>query len=533
MATNANQSASANPINRQGMSLQGKVLLFLAVSLTLIFVVITVLETVRDADSRRTAFETRSQRLVEALADTFVTHVWNMDDAAIRAQLASLDEDENFLGARLLAASGQQTHVSGNISADNTLALKAPIQRFDPTLGTNEAIGFIEIHYSLDRIDAAVFHDVLLSILFNAIIFIATLIIVFVSLRRIIDPLKEIRTAMLGLAGGNTGAAIPAIGRQDEIGDMARAIDIFRTNAEERDRLKDEEAARRSQEQARARDLNQAIHCFDRSVTGVLEQVSAATAQLTGSADTMTEAAAQTTAQADAVVSGADLALESVQSVASAADQLAATIQDIARQVSQSSTISQEAVADALRANDIVQGLAQSAQQIGDVVNLINGIADQTNLLALNATIEAARAGDAGKGFGVVANEVKNLANQTSQATGDIAKQVMAVQTATNDAVTVIQGIADVINRISEITTSVSSAVEQQGAAVSEIARGANSAAEGTRDVSSHIKEVGGTALKSRTAADGVQHATDHVERQLTALRTEIDGFLTIVRRIS
>src|SRR5207244_5356852 len=121
--------------------------------------------------------------------------------------------------------------------------------------------------------------------------------------------------------------------------------------------------------------------------------------------------------------------------------------------------------------------LSHPAGRIGEVVKLITAVAEQTNLLALNATIEAARAGEAGRGFAVVASEVKALAAQTDKATDEIGTQIAGMQSATQDSVAAIKEIGATINRISRIASTIASAVHQQGAATSEIARNVQQAA--------------------------------------------------------
>ena len=112
-----------------------------------------------------------------------------------------------------------------------------------------------------------------------------------------------------------------------------------------------------------------------------------------------------------------------VGEIASAAQELAHSVGEVDRQVAQSSTITGKAVSEVALSNDAIQELNEASHRIGDVIKLITDIAGQTNLLALNATIEAARAGEAGRGFGVVASEVKALSSQTAKATDDIGAQ--------------------------------------------------------------------------------------------------------------
>ena len=122
------------------------------------------------------------------------------------------------------------------------------------------------------------------------------------------------------------------------------------------------------------------------------------------------------------------------------------------------------AVARAGHAATTIAELDASSAEIGAVVKLITGIASQTNLLALNATIEAARAGEAGLGFAVVANEVKELANETGRATGDISAQVARIRAQTGDAVRSIQEIEAAVQTLTSSQQAIDELVQQQRA---------------------------------------------------------------------
>jgi len=269
---------------------------------------------------------------------------------------------------------------------------------------------------------------------------------------------------------------------------------------------------------------------FENTVKAVVEGVSSSANQVQSAAQAMASTAEETSQQSATVAAASEEATSNVQTVASAAEELSSSIEEISRQVSQSTTISNDAVEEATKANEKVQGLAAAAQKIGEVVNLINDIASQTNLLALNATIEAARAGEAGKGFAVVASEVKSLATQTAKATEEIGGQVSAIQEATGEAVTAIEGISSVIGQISEISTAIASAVEEQGAATREIAGNVQQAATGTQEVSSNIVGVSQAAEQSGATATEVLQVATNLGEQADTLSKHVDEFLEQVK---
>jgi hypothetical protein len=190
---------------------------------------------------------------------------------------------------------------------------------------------------------------------------------------------------------------------------------------------------------------------FQLAVGGIVETVSAASAELEISAGMLTKTAATTQQLSGTVAAASEQASSNVQSVAVATEELNSSVDEIGRQVQESSRIAVEAVKQAHQTDSRIGQLSQAAGRIGEVVKMITAIAEQTNLLALNATIEAARAGEAGRGFAIVASEVKALAAQTGKATEEIGTQIAGMQAATQESVAAIKEIGGTIGRISEI----------------------------------------------------------------------------------
>ncbi|HVI52003.1 MAG TPA: methyl-accepting chemotaxis protein [Candidatus Sulfotelmatobacter sp.] len=344
-------------------------------------------------------------------------------------------------------------------------------------------------------------------------------------------PVVRMTATMGRLAQGDLTADIPGTGNKDEIGEMAKAVQVFKDNAINVERMrKDQELAEARSAEERRKAMNQLADSFEASVMGVVQSVAGAATGMERNAEAMSSMAGEATMQAASVAAAAEQATTNVQTVASAAEELSSSISEIARQVGEAARISTSASEEAARTNEMVQSLAVAADRIGQVVQLINDIASQTNLLALNATIEAARAGDAGKGFAVVAGEVKNLANQTAKATEEISGQITAVQEETRRAVGAIRTIGEIVEQVREISSGIASAVEEQGAATQEIARNVQEAARGTEAVSNTIASVSHATSSTGTEADKVRLATADLARDSDRLRSEVSSFLTTVR---
>lgn len=219
-------------------------------------------------------------------------------------------------------------------------------------------------------------------------------------------------------------------------------------------------------------------------------------------------AIAQTNDQAVEATNASSQASQNVQAVASGTEELASSVAEISQQVSSALEISVEAVTQANHTNSIVSGLADAGQKIGEVIELINSIAEQTNLLALNATIEAARAGEAGKGFAVVASEVKNLATQTSKATDEIGAHISGVQNSTTEAVSALEVITTTISKINEISTAIATAVEEQSAVTDEISSNMQMAASGVDTINASMTEIASSAQLANEATQKVAESS-------------------------
>ncbi|WP_336033347.1 methyl-accepting chemotaxis protein [Geodermatophilus sp. FMUSA9-8] len=278
-----------------------------------------------------------------------------------------------------------------------------------------------------------------------------------------------------------------------------------------------------------ARSLDETLDSLGGVLTLVREsadRLQGASNQLDTAAGSIAEFSRAASDQTDVVVASAGEVAASVDTVATGSSQMETAIREIAHNATEAARVAGQAVGVAENTTRTVGKLGDSSQEIATVVKLINGIAEQTNLLALNATIEAARAGEAGKGFAVVASEVKELAQETARATEDISRRVEAIQADTAGAVDAISRISSVIGEINDFQATIAAAVEEQTATTNEMNRNVAEAAGGTRQIAAAI-----TGL-----ADGTQQTNARVgdARQAAAELARMSGELQdAVRRFT
>ncbi|MBO1074902.1 methyl-accepting chemotaxis protein [Roseomonas marmotae] len=344
------------------------------------------------------------------------------------------------------------------------------------------------------------------------------------------SPLLRLAGVMDRMTRGELEAVVTDQERADEIGSMARALEVFRARVRDGERLAREQAEMDVAQSQRAQKLDELVCAFGEETRGMLDGVRQAAERLNGTASRMGQAAEEGARLTEALSTASEGASGNAQTAAAATEELASSIGEITRQVGRSAEVSRRAVAEAERTDRTVRDLAETASKIGDVVRLIADIAGQTNLLALNATIEAARAGEAGKGFAVVASEVKSLASQTARATEEIGQQVGAIQGATGQAVEAIRSIGLVVAEIDQTAAAIAAAVEQQGAATQEIARNIAGTAEAASTVSRETAVVRDSAGASGDAAREVREASRELNDQANGLRARVDRFLNLVR---
>ena len=330
--------------------------------------------------------------------------------------------------------------------------------------------------------------------------------LVLVVGRMVLAPAGNLVRDMGRLAGGDFAHTI-AVHSQDEIGQLAASAEQLRSSLHSAMQQVAQSATRLAQESAH---LSKVSEGTTEGVSAQQQETDMVATAINEMTATVAEVARSAANAADAPAKADQEALDGKRLVAAAIDQIDTLATEIERTA------------------DTINTLAADSGNISGVLDVIRGIAEQTNLLALNAAIEAARAGEQGRGFAVVADEVRTLASRTQQSTQEIQGMIERLQSGTRGAVaamkqtqghaqetvsqaaragTALDGITAAVTRINEMNTQIASAAEEQGAVAEEINRNVSNI--------SHVAETSAHGAQQITHASGELSQLAHRLQQM------------------
>ncbi|MBP5942981.1 MULTISPECIES: methyl-accepting chemotaxis protein [Pseudomonas] len=339
----------------------------------------------------------------------------------------------------------------------------------------------------------------------------ATVLLAWLLTRSIVTPLNRAVEAARTIAGGNLSKLIEVDGK-DEPARLLEALAAMQTNLRQ---TIEQIAGSATQLGAAAEELSAVTEEASRGLqqqNNEIEQAATAVNEMTAAVEEVARNA----------VSTSEASNQSTHAAREGRDQVVKTVDAI-----------QTMTHDVQNTSQMIEGLAAQGRDIGKVLDVIRAIAEQTNLLALNAAIEAARAGEAGRGFAVVADEVRALAHRTAQSTQEIEKMVAGIQNGTGEAVSSMQQSNQRTQSTLEMARAAGVALEQITQSIHQInernlviASASEEQAQVSREVDRNLVNIRDLATQSAAGANQTSAATHELSRLAVDLNAMVARFV-------
>lgn len=384
------------------------------------------------------------------------------------------------------------------------------------------------------------------NILTTILVVLVVGLVIFLIVHKIIFALTKSVAFAEDVAKGSLDNEL-TVNRNDEIGLLATALNKMTVNLRQMISTAEQKTSEAEQESERAHvAMKEADEARKEAELAKRQGMLQAAEQLEAIVEHISTTATELAAQVDESSKGAELQLERTGETATAIEQMNATVLEVARNATSAASHADDTKLKAEEGQDVVSSVVQSinevnershklteslgalgrrAEDIGSVMTVITDIADQTNLLALNAAIEAARAGEAGRGFAVVADEVRKLAEKTMQATREVDEAIQAIQVASQDNIKGMQATSEVVTR----TTSLASEAGNSLGAIVDVAI-AN--ADQVRSIASASEEQSATSEQIGNSSEEINRIAMETAAGMRESSTAVNELAEMTQRL-